>query len=98
MGSLGEGVGLLLLSDMLPRRGLFLVAWSIDPRLNSSNSFLSPSSSSLLPSLPFAEELSELSELELRCRIGLRAAGTTGAGWGGEGAEGGKGKAREESW
>lgn len=95
MGSLGEGVGLLLLSDMLPRRGLFLVAWSIDSRLNS---FLSPSSSSLLPSLPFAEELSELSELELRCRIGLRAAGTTGAGLGGEGAVGGKGKAREESW
>ena len=59
---LGEGVGLVLRSDMLPTLGLFLVALMISPRLKPS-SFLTASSSD---SDGLSDSLSdELSELEL---------------------------------
>lgn len=62
VGSLGEGVGLVLRSDMLPTLGLFLVALIISPRPKPS-SFLSASSSD---SDGLSDSLSdELSELEL---------------------------------
>ena len=61
-GHLGEGVGLVLRSDMLPTLGLFLVALIISPRPKPS-SFLSASSSD---SDGLSDSLSdELSELEL---------------------------------
>lgn len=59
---LGEGVGLVLLSDMLPTLGLFLVARMMSPRPKPS-SFLTASSSD---SDGLSDSLSdELSELEL---------------------------------
>ena len=59
---LGDGVGLVLRSDMLPTLGLFLVALIILPRPKSS-SFLTASSSD---SEGLSDSLSEeLSELEL---------------------------------
>jgi len=62
VGSLGEGVGLVLLSDMLPTLGLFLVARMMSPRPKPS-SFLTASSSD---SDGLSDSLSdELSELEL---------------------------------
>lgn len=45
VGSRGEGVGFILLSDRLPNRGLFLVAITIDSKEKSS---LGSSSSSEL--------------------------------------------------
>ena len=61
-GYLGEGVGLVLLSDMLPTLGLFLVARMMSPRPKPS-SFLTASSSD---SDGLSDSLSdELSELEL---------------------------------
>merc|ERR1719278_426864 len=45
VGSLGDGVGFVLRSDMLPTLGLFLVALIILPRPKSSSSFLTASSS-----------------------------------------------------
>ena len=61
-GYLGEGVGLVLLSDMLPTLGLFLVARMMSPRPKPS-SFLTASSSD---SEGLSDSLSdELSELEL---------------------------------
>ena len=60
---LGDGVGFVLLSDMLPTLGLFLVALIILPRPKSSSSFLTASSSD---SEGLSDSLSEeLSELEL---------------------------------
>ena len=60
---LGDGVGFVLRSDMLPTLGLFLVALIILPRPKSSSSFLTASSSD---SEGLSDSLSEeLSELEL---------------------------------
>ena len=75
-GHLGEGVGLVLRSDMLPTLGLFLVAWMILPRPKSSSS-LTDVSDSLSD---------ELSELELA--PGLTTLGSSWAGL----EEGAKGK------
>ena len=76
-GHLGEGVGLVLRSDMLPTLGLFLVALMMLPRPKSSSSLTASSSDSLSD---------ELSELELA--PGLTTLGSSWAGL----EEGAKGK------
>ena len=76
-GHLGEGVGLVLRSDMLPTLGLFLVALMMLPRPKSSSSLTASSSDSLSD---------ELSELELD--PGLTTLGSSLAGL----EEGAKGK------
>ena len=76
-GHLGEGVGLVLRSDMLPTLGLFLVALMMLPRPKSSSSLTASSSDSLSD---------ELSELELA--PGLTTLGSSLAGL----EEGAKGK------
>ena len=76
-GHLGEGVGLVLRSDMLPTLGLFFVALMMLPRPKSSSSLTASSSDSLSD---------ELSELELA--PGLTTLGSSWAGL----EEGAKGK------
>ena len=83
-GHLGEGVGLVLRSDMLPTLGLFLVALMMLPRPKIASSSLTASSSD---SDGLSDSLSdELSELELA--PGLTTLGSSWAGL----EEGAKGK------
>ena len=59
-GHLGEGVGLVLRSDMLPTLGLFLVALMMLPRSKASSSLTASSSDSDGLSDSLSDELSEL--------------------------------------
>jgi len=70
VGSLGDGVGFVLRSDMLPTLGLFLVALIILPRSKPSSFLTASSSDSEGLSDSLSEELSEL-ELAPGFEVGL---------------------------